>query len=218
MKFPSKIKTLTSMVARAATGALLLCASASYAQSVYHVDINTSALIGSVSAPFSVDFQFIDGGTIGNNSVTISHFTYAGGSATGGATLIGGAVGGLDFNNVSFNNSNFLQELYQEFTPGTTLSFNVALTNNVDIGSPDGFSVAILDNTLGNIPTTGFGSQLGQIDVTGATLTPQTFTGTGAFTGVTTSIAAIPEPETYALMLLGFGLIGVAARRNQKAA
>ena len=29
------------------------------------------------------------------------------------------------------------------------------------------------------------------------------------------STAPIPEPETYALMLLGFGLIGVATRRRQ---
>jgi hypothetical protein len=210
MKLNTKMKIFSA-------ASLLLCASASYAQSVYHVDITTSPLIGNVSAPFSVDFQFIDGGTIGNNSATISHFTYGGGSPTGGATLIGGAVGGLDFNNVSFNNSSFLQELYQAFTPGTTLSFNVALTGNADVGSPDGFSVAILDNTQGNIPTTGFGSQLLQIDVTGAALTPQVFAGTGDFAGVTLSVAAIPEPQTYAMFMAGLALVGVAAaRRKQK--
>lgn len=211
MKFPN-FKSASSALAHAAAGVLLVCASSSFAQSVYHVDINTSAL-GGPSAPFSVDFQFIDGGTLGNNSVTISHFTYGGGSPTGGATLFGGVAGGLNFNNVSFDNSQFFQELFQAFTPGTTLSFNVALTGNVDAGSPDGFSVSILDNALGNVPTSGFGSQLMQIDVNGTA--PQTFAGTGDFSGLTLSVAAIPEPQTYALMLAGLGLLGFAARRKQ---
>ncbi|MGB4812974.1 MAG: FxDxF family PEP-CTERM protein [Methylophilaceae bacterium] len=37
---------------------------------------------------------------------------------------------------------------------------------------------------------------------------------TGSFTGGI-SVAAVPEPETYALMLAGLGLIGFSARRRQ---
>jgi len=37
------------------------------------------------------------------------------------------------------------------------------------------------------------------------------------FTAVV-SVPSIPEPETYALMLAGFGLLGVAARRKRRAA
>jgi len=31
-------------------------------------------------------------------------------------------------------------------------------------------------------------------------------------------VAAVPEPETYAMLLTGLGLIGFIARRRQKAA
>jgi hypothetical protein len=33
--------------------------------------------------------------------------------------------------------------------------------------------------------------------------------------GITVSIAAVPEPETYAMLLAGLGLLGFAARRKQ---
>ncbi|MGB4810946.1 MAG: FxDxF family PEP-CTERM protein [Methylophilaceae bacterium] len=41
--------------------------------------------------------------------------------------------------------------------------------------------------------------------------------GNGSYSG-NLNIAAVPEPETYALMLAGLGLIGFAARRNKVAA
>ncbi len=37
-------------------------------------------------------------------------------------------------------------------------------------------------------------------------------------TSMSLHVAAVPEPETYALMLIGLGLVGVAARRKVKAA
>jgi hypothetical protein len=54
-------------------------------------------------------------------------------------------------------------------------------------------------------------------------LTGLTFVTDGSFTGTMTPIsidvAAVPEPETYAMMLAGLGLIGFAVRRRkQKAA
>ena len=37
------------------------------------------------------------------------------------------------------------------------------------------------------------------------------------YTDVTPSVAAVPEPETYAMLLAGLGLLGFASRRrNQK--
>jgi hypothetical protein len=43
--------------------------------------------------------------------------------------------------------------------------------------------------------------------------------GTGPFGGiggVTTMVASVPEPETYAMMIAGLGLLGVAARRRKQ--
>ena len=206
MKFAKKINML-------AAAGLMLCATSSFAQ-LYQVDINTSSL----GSGYSIDFQFNDGGILGNNSATLSNFLLGGGSAAGSPTTFDGATGSVLSNNVSFNNSGSFQELYEGFTAGSTLSFTVNLTNNSDGLTPDAFVVGILDNTLGNIPTTGFGNQLAQIDLTGAALAPQTFAGTGAFSGVSVTVAPIPEPETYAMLIAGLGLLGFAARRKHKAA
>lgn len=56
---------------------------------------------------------------------------------------------------------------------------------------------------------------------TTAFVTTLTFAGDGRFTGtmtpLTQTVAAVPEPETYALMLLGLGAVGFSARRRARA-
>jgi MYXO-CTERM domain-containing protein len=42
-----------------------------------------------------------------------------------------------------------------------------------------------------------------------------TFNGVATFTGITT---AVPEADSYAMMLAGLGLVGFAARRRQQKA
>jgi hypothetical protein len=212
MKYFNKINKLSSVVAHVAAGALLLGASAGYAAN-YHVDVNTSGLIGNINGPFSVDFQFNDGGVLGNNAAGISNFTYSGGSATGSPTLLGGASGNAA-TTAYFNNSSTFQELYQSFTPGTTFSFNVALTANSDGVTPDSFVFTILDNNLFNIPTTGVGDSLMQVNISPTSV--QIGAGLGDFSGVTVNVAAIPEPQTYALFMVGLGLVGFAAARRKQ--
>lgn len=213
--FLSQIKTARSALVHAALGLMLLCASTSQA-AFFHVDVNTASLIGSSSAPFSLDFQFNDGGVLGNNTATVSNFSYGGGGATGVPTLFDGAAGSIG-SSITFDNSGTFQELFQTFTPGTTLGFDVFLTTSLDGATPDAFVFAILDSALHNIPTTGLGDSLLLVNIDSATPTAQTFAGTGNFAGVT--VSAIPEPETHAMLLLGLGLMGLAAqRRKQKSA
>ncbi len=52
-----------------------------------------------------------------------------------------------------------------------------------------------------------------------AFVTQVTFTGDGEFTGTMTAITAVPEPSTWAMIILGFAGIGFLAyrRRNQRA-
>ncbi|MGB8167166.1 MAG: NF038129 family PEP-CTERM protein [Chthoniobacteraceae bacterium] len=189
---------------------------------LYHIDINTAALnlpANSGDAPFSLDFQFNDGGVLGNNTATITNFTFGGGSATGSPTLFDGALGNIG-STVTLNNSGPFQELYQTFTPGAVLGFDVSLTQNLDGLTPDSFVVAILDKNPFNIPTTGIGDSLLHADID--TTSPLTIaqlnlsSGTGSYAGVT--VSAIPEPGT-ALWGAAFGLIaGVRRIRNRKAA
>lgn len=184
----------------------LLLASTSQAQLMFHVDVLTSQLIGNPNAPFSLDFQFNNGSILGNNTATVSNFTYSGGSSTGSPTLLGGVAGGIS-SSVFFNNSGAFQELYQGFMPGSILGFDVSLTLNVDGVTPDLFSFGILDSSLFNIPTTGLGDSLLVVNLDG-TNAVQVFSGTGQYSGITVLATVIPEPSTVAL--LTFAAVGVA--------
>jgi PEP-CTERM motif len=207
MKIKSPFKLTLSLLAATST---MLIASASQA-ATFHVTVDTSSLGSNTSAPFSLDFQLNDGGVLGNNSATVSNFTYAGGSATGSATTLGGATGDIS-SIVTFNNSSFSQELYQAFTPGTTLDFDVTLTTDSDGVTPDAFAFAILDSGLLNIPTTGLGDSLLFVNLNSATPNLQFFSGTGAYATVT----AVPEP-TSTVALFGLGCVGLLAGKRKKA-
>jgi hypothetical protein len=198
--------------------ALVLTTAASQA-SLFHVTLNTGALTlppASANAPFSLDLQFNDGGVLGNNFATINNFTYGGGAATGSATTFGGATGSIS-SIVLFNNSSAFQELFQTFTPGAVLGFDVFLSQNVDGPTPDSFSVSILDQALLNIPTTGLGDTLIHADIasTSALTISQidVGSGTGDYAGVS-AVVAVPEPATG---LVGFGLamVGSLMRRRR---
>ena len=205
----------------ALAAALVLTTAAGHA-SRFHVTLNTGALTlppASANAPFSLDFQFVDGGVLGNNTATISNFTYGGGAATGSAFTIGGALGDIG-STVTFDNSSFAQELYQTFTPGTALGFDVFLSQNVDGLTPDSFSMSILDQALLNIPTTGLGDTLFHADIisTSALTVSQIdhSSGTGDFAGVTSDVVAVPEPAT-ACVGFGLAMAGALSRRRRRA-
>ncbi|MEO5711893.1 MAG: NF038129 family PEP-CTERM protein [Luteolibacter sp.] len=207
------MKNKTSLMPALAAACALLGASSAYAAVSYQVSINTSALAANVtSSPFSLDFQLIGNG--GNNSATISNFNFGGGSATSGTENYTGSASGNLGTTISLNNtSGFLNEFFQEFTPGSTLSFTLNLSTNVASPTPDGFTFAILDKDLFNITTDGLGDSLFHVDITGATYgtqTVQTGSGTGAFAGVTTT--AVPEPS--AALLGGLGVLVLLKRRR----
>ena len=126
--------------------------------------LDTSSLIGHPAGPFSIEFQLNDGSSIGgdaNNTVTLSSFTFGGGSAAGAPSNVGGSTGSLA-GSVTITDSSFFNEFQQQFSPGSTLAFHVDLTTNVlagdedtlGVGSFDQFSFAILDNLGHEIPTT----------------------------------------------------------------
>ena len=51
-----------------------------------------------------------------------------------------------------------------------------------------------------------------------AFVTQVTFTGDGTFTGTMTAITAVPEPSTWAMMILGFVGVGYMTYRRRKQA
>ena len=197
--------SVTGLVA--ATGALLLAPLACATPGAYDITINTAPLIGQASGPFSLDFQLNDGSgsADANNTANIGGFFYFGGSATGGATLSGGASGDL-VSGVQLTETSAFNELYQGFTPGSTLTFHVSLTLNADAGvTPDVFTFGILDSSLFNIPTTASDNSLFTITINGASPTFATASGTD----IPVTVTAVPEPGFWAVaaggLLLAFG-------------
>jgi hypothetical protein len=219
----NKAKSLRSVRFAFVASCIMIGASTSKAALIYHVDIDTTSLVGSLNGPFSLDFQLTDGsGTLaGVNTVTLDNFMFTGGTPTGSASLFGGATGSLSSIVTLTDNASFSNEFFQGFSAGTTkIGFDALLTTNVDPGpTPDAFSMAILDNTLSNIPATGPGDSLMLVNINSPSLSlsaVQKFTSTSP-SGVT--VAASPTPEPSSWLVMGSGLLalgGLALRRNIK--
>ena len=204
-----------------AAAGLLLSPVASQANLIYTVDINTAPLGGSpADAPFYLDFQFANGsGAAGNNTISIGNFVLTGGSPTGSASTFGSASGDLS-SSVTLTDSSTPSELFQQFTSSTTdIRFVINSTLNVDAGlTPDMFSVAILDSSLGS-PAQIYTSAPDTVSLFTETITsattpnlawyhgvgPADGSNSGAFNGVTA--IAVPEPSTYSYLAGGFAFL-----------
>jgi hypothetical protein len=200
--------TIAAASVAAAIGFLSVPARADF---FYHVQMNTSALIGHPAGPFSLDFQLIDGDGVANNTVTLTNFAFGSGSPSGAPTLTGGASGDLS-SQVSLTDTGVLNEFTQGFTPGNTLSFDLSATGHFAGGTPDAFSFAILDKSSSELPTLSSSGAFVQMDFGGGAPTVQTFASdpntAPAGGGNPVSIAAptvqlasaAPEPSTIGLL------------------
>jgi hypothetical protein len=183
----------------------------------FDVDVDTSGLIGQAQAPFSLDFQFLDGSAVGdvNNTVVVSGFS--GGTFNGSPVSAGGASSSSGV--ITLTDSSFFNEFSQPFTPGTFLRFSVSLTTAVDSGgTPDQFSFAILDKDGTEIPTLGLGDAFFSVNINSANPAPLAF-GTDltrtAIDVASPTIAVVPEPGSYAGVAL-FLLLGSTLREVRK--
>ena len=205
----------------------MLCAPTGQAATLsFHVGVNTSSLVGNVNGPFSLDFQVNGVGPL-TNAVTLDDFSFTGGTPTGSPSLFGNATGDLG-STVSLNDvGSANNEFFQGFTAGTTeIQFDASITENVNTPTPDGFVMAILDNTLSNIPTTGAFDSLLLLNI--SQLNPtlgnmQTAASTAPDAGVTVAVTApTPEPGTLGLFLSGgvlaAGWISLRRTRRNRAA
>ena len=195
---------------------------------MYTVSLNTATMSG---AGYALAFSFQDGSGLfvpdNNNTVTLSNFAFGVGSASGAPVTSGGASGNLG-SSVILSDSDFSNSLVQGFTPGTSLSFNIDLTTNVDAsGVPDFFGFAILilssDTSLPTQDDTG-GDNLLYFNIDSADPMPApwaTVVGTQpALDAPTVGPTQPPEPpgqvpEPGSLWLLSAGLAGLLGIRRR---
>jgi hypothetical protein len=87
--------------------------------------------------------------------------------------------------------------------------------NNNCAGSPGNQGVAMGDSGSGTI-TLGFSSLPDSITLSDYLVRYQAVNGNGSAIGQ--PVGAVPEPSTWAMMLLGFGAVGMSMRRNRRKA
>jgi hypothetical protein len=141
----------------------------------------------------SLAFDLFPGSPVPNNTTVISGFNTDG--VLGIASPTGDFTGTLEPGPLTLGDSQFFNEWLQPIASATTLSFQLALSENVMPGIPDEFSFTLLDST-GNALSTSDPSganALFFIDLTGATMTPQTYTSTFA-TYTIQPVSSVPEP------------------------
>ena len=217
---PQRVATLALILSLGSLPAL------SQAQAVYHVSVDTSHLATGYSTPLSLDFQFLDSGDPSNNTVTVTNFTYgAGGSAPAddsGAATTGTAFGGLASGTVSLADDAFFNELYQPFTPGSALNFDVTLSTNPDTSagsSPDAFVFSILDTNLTPLSTQdpSGADSLVAIDIDSPTPTAASYATNPDANGFTVKPTVAPVPELSSAIALPvlFGLAGASILRRR---
>src|SRR5271169_1785517 len=164
-----------------------------YGNSITTETLNTAALVGSPAGPFSLALVFTDGSGLGdaNNTATLSNFSFGGGSAGSVITTLGGVSGDLG-SSVSMLDSSFFNLFVASFVPGSSLSFLMDLTTNVDAGGiPDELSLVLFQGDGLPVPTSdpsGVDSLL-RVDINSGQPTVSTF------------VLAVPEPSSLLLVL-----------------
>lgn len=204
----------------------------SQADTIFNVTLDTTALQGN---SFGLLFQLNDGSQTGdsNNTATISNFIFGGGTAGDCATFPqlcvpdGGASGNITTTLGLIDSSPF-NSFLQQITPGTSLSFQVDLTTNVDGGgTPDVFTFGILDATTNSpLPTQDPNGSDTLLTVNIDSANP-TISSYGSASGSVYAFNApqivpvipqppsnVPEPDS--LQLIGVGLFWLIVNSRQR--
>jgi len=177
-----------------------------------NVSINTSGL---PTGPGSeIVFIFTDGSGLGdaNNTATLTNFALGGGTL-GISSTSGGASGDMS-STVSLTDSSLLNFFAETFSTGTSVSFLLNLTTNLDAGgTPDQFSVQIIDSN-GNFlsPSDPLTGNLLAINLDSAS--PSTSTQSSLVTVSSPGPVGTPEPATILLLTAGLAAIALSTKRR----
>jgi hypothetical protein len=204
-----------------ALAALLLAAAARPAQAdSFNVSLDTSSLSGTQV----LAFLLTDGDGVVDNSATLSGFAFGGGAAQGtpdylGSTGVSGDLtSGIAMDDTSLSTAIFTQD----FTPGSSLSFLLNITDNFAGGTPDTFAMEICNSTLTLCYSddTSTGAML-VLNLLGGPLAPSDFILNGASdqnlpAPVVTEGSSGNAPEPSSLLLLAAALLSLRMARHRR--
>ena len=211
---------LASAIAPAAHATLL----------TYFVTLNTASLAGDTNGPFSLDLQLATGSGNVSNSVTLSQFTFLGGSPVGTPNYTDGSETGSLAGTLTLTNADANNEFAEQFSSGVTkITFEVSETENteeVTSGTPtdDQFNVYIDDQNASTNDEIATGALDGGDELLESAMfenatvqsSVHTYNSTTPDGGVT--VSPVPEPESTSLVVVVLGTFGLFARRIRRRA
>ncbi|MEO7497191.1 MAG: NF038129 family PEP-CTERM protein, partial [Massilia sp.] len=172
---------------------------------LYHVAIDTRSLSG--DAYLDLTFTALSGAAPATASV--SNFV----GVVGADRLTQGMVGGVLGSTVTFGNQQTFNELLQQISLGSILSFDLAFSESKTGAIGTDFGVALVSAALDDYLAGTSGSFIVIGLLPGK---PDTVSVSLPFATVT-AIAAVPEPAGAALFVGGLLLMGIVSRRRASA-
>lgn len=210
-----------------ATAFALVAASAG--ASSFQVTLDTSALSGVQT--FGFGLTNFDSAA---NTVSLSTFDFAGGSAVAASQdcTLGGAFSGTGCSGdlvagVALEDVDPAAAFFsQQFTPGSSLSFLLNVSNNFSGGGiPDQLAMYVCDGAFTACYSDDGSGALLLLDLSGGALSPASFaTFTASLQGLTAPIVTavpdrtpptVPEPGTMALLATGIASLIVRRRSGR---